>query len=138
MTDLIETTDAMPDAASGFVVPPAVADALSAGAGDGAGAAQPAPTRTGSGLRRTLWLQLDDGTEHTVTTTVADALRYERTYKKPLFDGVGVTQMVFLGWSALRRTGAIDVKYPEFEHQVADFEDITDDSDDADPTQPDH
>lgn len=91
-----------------------------------------------SGVANTFRVEMDDGSQFTCRSTVADVIRWESNNGGRSFtDNMSSTAFMQVAYYAARRTGEVDVKQWEqwFPH-VVDFE-IDDASDaDPDPTQP--
>lgn len=83
---------------------------------------------------------LGDDTEHTVQTILADSIAWDVTRGKHKWPAMGDAPMMwiaFLGWHALRRTGAIstDTTWEKFSSEVVNVV-SDDDPEPVDPTRP--
>lgn len=83
---------------------------------------------------------LEDGTEHIVTTTIADRHRYVMTAQRQKWPDADTTggqllMLDFLAWAACKRTGVFGGTWDDFTNTAQHVEAL-DDDDTADPTQP--
>ena len=69
-----------------------------------------------------LHVELEDGTEHDVVADQRDLVRWERHPEGGAIenDAKKMQMMRFLAWSALQRTGEIDLKWPQFDRQLVE------------------
>jgi hypothetical protein len=67
-------------------------------------------------LRQKLRIELADGTEVVTEYSAIDLRAWEKANRKSSLDEpMSVTMLTWLGWSAAKRTGAINGAYAEFE-----------------------
>lgn len=87
-------------------------------------------------LRQKVRLELDDGTEVVTEYGAIDLRAWEKVNKRSaLGEPVSVSMLSWLGWSAAKRTGAINGAYDTFEKFDAacvDVEGISDKEDEED------
>lgn len=88
-----------------------------------------------SGLRQHFVVEMDDGAMLDVHTTIQDTLRYEKTHARRAAeaDAMPVTRLLFLAWSALKRTGHKIGAFQDFESHIVELH-IDDTEGDVDPT----
>lgn len=87
-------------------------------------------------MRLDMKLEHEDGTVEEVTATVPDLMAWEKKYgtkTSDLTNGVAITDLAFLAYSALKRTGQVTKTFEAWSSTLVDLE-RTDPA--INPTQP--
>lgn len=85
-------------------------------------------------MKMTVTLKLTDGTSSKVTALPVDFVGWERQMKRKVSDiqsGIGLEDMLFLAYAALKRGGS---KLPEFDSWMESVEEIATEADDPKAT----
>lgn len=76
-------------------------------------------------MRLDMKLEHEDGTVEEITATVPDLIAWEKkfgTKTSDLANGTGVTDLAFLAWNALRRTGQTSKTFEAWSSTLIDLE----------------
>lgn len=87
-------------------------------------------------MRLDMKLEHEDGTVEEITATVPDLMAWEKKYgtkTSDLANGVSVTDLAFLAWSALKRTGQTTKAFEAWSSTLVDLERV---EPEVRPTQP--
>jgi hypothetical protein len=87
-------------------------------------------------VRLTVRLLLSDGTEQVVTSKPVDVVRWEKSTKSKIGDGMGLSDMAMIAHIAAKREGLTDLPFDAWLDYLEDFEPIGADEPDPSPPQP--
>ena len=76
-------------------------------------------------MRAGIKITLNDNSIHEAVANVADFIAWERKYKRKASDlanGIGLEDLAYLAWSALKRTGETGADFDAFVADIAEVE----------------